>query len=100
MRRRCWGAGSLGFLDFLHGALDKILGADQAGEHHLNIHGGLGGVAGTGAVNAVLADEDEGVGEDIEGEGEFAAGGAHLKFEAFEFFLSFAKNVHSFTLEG
>ena len=48
----------------------------------------------------MLADEDEGVGEDIEGEGEFATGGAHLKFEAFEFFLSFAENVHSFTLEG
>ena len=67
MRKRCWDAGSLRLLDFLHGALDKILGADETGEHHLNIHGGLGGVANTGAVDAVLADEDERVGEDVEG---------------------------------
>ena len=63
----------------------------------LQIHGGFIGLADAGAVDAVLADEDEGVGQQVRGHGEFAAGAAHLEFVAFELFL-----IHVFLsiLEG
>ena len=63
----------------------------------LEIHGGFIGLAEADAIDAVLADEDEGVGEKIRCHGEFAAGAAHLKFVTLELFL-----IHVFLsiLEG
>ncbi len=45
-------------------------------------------MAGALAVDAVLADQDEGVGEDVEGDGEAAGLEAELKLAALELFFS------------
>jgi len=53
--------------------LDELLGAVDLVENGLQVERGLGGIAAGDAVDAVLADEDEGVGEHVERDGEAAA---------------------------
>ena len=55
----------------------------------MEVHGGLAGLAGALAIDAVLADERQGVGEEVLGHGEAAALNAVLEFQFFEFFGSF-----------
>ena len=63
-------------LQFGHGGLDELLGAVDLIENGLQVERRLGGIAAGDAVDAVLADEDERVGEHIERDGEAASLGA------------------------
>ena len=58
--------------EFAHGGLYELLGAVDLVEHGLQIERGFGGVAAGDAVDAVLADEDERIGEHVEGDSEAA----------------------------
>jgi hypothetical protein len=59
--------------EFAHGGLDEVLGAVDLVEDGLEIKRGLGGIAVGDAIDAVLADEDDGVGEHVERDGEAAS---------------------------
>jgi hypothetical protein len=61
---------------------------EDALEDELDVHRGLAGLAGALAVHAMLADEDEGVGKDVQGDGEAAGLEAELKLAALELFFS------------
>ena len=50
----------------------------------MQVHGGLVGLANAGAIDAVLADEDQRIGEEIGSHGEFPASVPHLEFIPFE----------------
>ena len=82
--------------ELLHDGLDEGFGAFHAAEDGLEVERGLAGVARGGAVDAVLADEDERVGEQVEGDGEASAFGAHHELVAFELRAFFIKDVHRF----
>jgi hypothetical protein len=79
---------------FFHYGLDEGFGTFDAGENGLEVEGWLGGVAGGGAVNAVLADHDEGVSEEVHGDGESSAFGAHHELVAVELGALFVEDVH------
>jgi hypothetical protein len=60
-------------LELAHGGLDELLGAVDLVENSLEIERGLGRVAIRDAIDAVLSDEDEGIGEYIERDSEAAS---------------------------
>jgi len=62
---------------FLHHGLDEGFCAFHAADDRLKVEGGDIGVAARGAVHAVLANHDQGVSEEVEGDGEPAALRAH-----------------------
>ena len=104
-RRDCVGSGlgGAGFAcgvalpaELFHNGLDEGFGAFHAGENGLQIEGRLCRVAARGAVDAMLADHDEGIGEQVEGDGEAAALGAHHELVLFELGAFFVKDVHRF----
>lgn len=80
--------------EFFHGGGYQFLGVVDALHDGLEVEGGFGGVAGGGAVNAVLADEGEGVGEDVEGDGEAATFGAQHEFVFFEVLAAVPEDGH------
>ena len=82
------------FAQFFHYGLDEFLGVGQFLGDEADVQGGLGGIALGVAIDGVLADEDEGVGEAVEGDGEAAALGAEHLFIVVEFFAVFFKSVH------
>lgn len=107
----CWrvrsGFGGAGFAcgvallaEFFHDGLDEGFGAFHAAEDGLEVEGGFAGVAGGGAVDAMLADEDERVGKQVEGDGEAAALGAHHELVLFELGAFLVKDVHGFQRIG
>ena len=59
--------------DFRHGALHQLLGVVQLFEHERDVHLRLAGKALAAAVDAVLADQRERVGQQIEGDRQTAA---------------------------
>lgn len=80
--------------EVFHHALDEFFGLGQFSRDELNVHGGPFGVAGTVAVNAVLADEDEGVGHEVKRDGQAAAVWAHHGFEVIEFLAVLIEDGH------
>jgi hypothetical protein len=95
----CFGARSGSSLfalhsDLFHDGLDQGLGAFDAGENGLEVEGRLGGVAGGGAVDAVLADHDEGVGEQVHGHGKPSSLRAHHEFIALQLGALFVEYRH------
>jgi hypothetical protein len=65
--------GSVGFArlaELFHHRLDEFFGVGEFLGDHAEVHGGDGGVALAGAVDAVLADQDKGIGDAVEGDGE------------------------------
>jgi hypothetical protein len=60
-------------LEFGHGGLDELLGTVDLVENGFEVERGLGGVAIGDAVDAMLTDEDEGVGEHVERDSEAAS---------------------------
>lgn len=81
----------------LHRPQNEFLGFIHALEDDLQIHRWFVGLADAGAVDAVLAYQDEGVRQEVRGHGEFPSRGAHLKFVTFQLLL-----IHVFLsiLEG
>lgn len=62
---------------------EEFLGLLDGGGDEFDVARGT--AAGGAAIDAVLAGENEGVGEEIEGDGEAAGVGAALEFAAFQF---------------
>ncbi len=84
--------------ELLHDRLDELLGSVHATENRLEVEGGLGGVAGGGAVDAVLAYQDKRVGEQVERHGKAAALDAQHEFVPFEFGSLFVEDIHAFSV--
>jgi hypothetical protein len=61
----------------------------------LDVHGGFAGLASALAINAVLAGEDKGVGEQVEGNGKAAALDAHAELMLFKRFAVVFPNGHA-----
>lgn len=80
-----------------HYGLNELLGSIDFAEDGFEIERGLRGVALRGAVDSVLADEDEGVSEHVERDGEFAARRPHHEFVSFKFVAAVVKAGHSAT---
>jgi hypothetical protein len=73
------------FAEFFHHRLDEFFGVGEFLGDHAEVHRGNRGIAHAGAVDAVLADEDKGVGDAIEGDGEAAAVAPEALLEMLEF---------------
>ena len=69
--------------EFAHGGLNELLGSVDLVEDGLQVERGLGGVAIRDAVDAMLADKDEGVGEHVERDGKTASLGAEHELVLF-----------------
>jgi hypothetical protein len=87
-------SGFAGFAEFFHYRLDEFLGVSEFLGDNAQVHGGDGGVALTGAIDAVLADEDEGVGDAVERDGEAAAVAPEALLEVLEFVVMLFKSGH------
>lgn len=83
-------------LQFDHDGSNQFFSIGDAFLHNLHVHGGFTGLAGTLAIDAVLSDEDEGVGEEVEGEGEAASFLPHLEFVAIEVGGTLLEDGHSY----
>jgi len=89
------GPGSVALLaDLFHNRLDESLGAFHAGENGLQIEGWLRRVAGGGAIDAMLADHDQGVGEKVKGHGQAASLNAHHELVVFKLCTFFVEYTH------
>lgn len=70
--------------------MDEVFGALEVDLGEFEVVGGLVVVA----VDDVLADEDEGIGEDVEGDGERAADGAGFELFVFEGLVAVVEDGH------
>ena len=61
------------FAEFFHYGLDEFFGVGEFLGDHAEVHRGNRGIAHAGAVDAVLADEDERVGDAVEGDSKAAS---------------------------
>jgi hypothetical protein len=87
-------------LEFRHHAADQILRVHNGFRNDLNVHRRFSRLACTLAVNAVLADQHQRVGENVQRDGQAASRNTHHKFVLFEFLAPFFKYVHYFSLAG
>jgi hypothetical protein len=76
-----------GWREGLHGLDDEALGVFDLTEDKSNIHRGLLGLALASAVNPVLPDQGQGVGQDVESGGKPPPYRAHLKLVPLTGFL-------------
>jgi len=74
------------FFELLHDGGYEFFRAVDTGEDGLQVECGDGEVAVGGAVDAMLSDEGERVGEHVHGDGEAAAGGAQHELVFFQIF--------------
>lgn len=76
-------------LQFFHHTRDQLLGVDQALGNELNVHCRLTKLPRALAINAVLANQHQRVGDEIEGDCEPAPLLAHHEFKFFQVVLAF-----------
>jgi hypothetical protein len=81
-------------LELLHRTLHQLLGVIELFEDERNIHFRLARKTLAAAVNAVLPDERERIGQQVERDGEPAAGGAHHRFVALERIVVLIEDAH------
>ena len=86
--------GFAGLAEFFHYGLDEFLGVSELLGDHAEVHGGEGGVALAGAIDTVLADEDQGIGDAVEGDGQAAAVAAEALLEVLQFVVMLLKCRH------
>jgi len=72
------------FAQFFHYRLDEFFGVGEFRGDHAEVHGRYRGIAHAGAIDAVLADEDEGVGDAVEGDGQPASVAAEALLGVFQ----------------
>ena len=70
-----------------HRLQNQLLRLIHALQNNLQIHGRFIGLPNAGAIDAVLANQHERVGQQVRGHGEFAARAAHLEFVPFKLFV-------------
>jgi len=87
-------------LEFFHHTLNQLFGVGEVFHDELHIHDRLAGPALALAVDAMLADEGHGVGDQVHGDSEASAGHAHADFEVLEFFLLFVEDGHGQIVNG
>ena len=78
----------VGFAEFaklFHHRLDEFFGVGEFLRDHTEVHRGNRGIAHAGAVDAVLADQDQGVGQAIEADGQSPAFFAKSLLVVFQF---------------
>jgi hypothetical protein len=75
----------LRLLEVFHDGADEFLGVLDAFLNELDVHGRLAGLARALTINAVLTDQDKGVGEKVQGDREAAAFGSHHELKVVEF---------------
>jgi hypothetical protein len=83
-----------GFAEFFHYRLDQFFRVGEFLGDHADVHRGKRGIALAGAIDTVLADQDEGISDAIEGHGEAAAIAAEPLFGVFEDLAVFIKGGH------
>jgi hypothetical protein len=79
---------------FGHHAADQVLGVRDGFGDQLNIHGRLTGLARTLAIDAMLSDQDQCIGENVKRYGETSARDTHHELVFFEFFATVFVNAH------
>jgi hypothetical protein len=89
--------GFAGFAEFFHYRLDQFFGVGEFLGDHADVHRGERGIALAGAIDAVLPDQDECVGDAIEGDGEAATIAAEALFGVFEDVSVFVEGGHCFS---
>jgi len=82
---------------FFEDAADEFLGVRDRTCDHLDVHGRFSRLAGALAVDTVLTDEHERVGQDVEGDGEASTGDAHHELVFLEFFAAIFVYAHTAT---
>src|SRR5258707_2952464 len=82
------------FAEFFHHGLDEFFGVGEFLGDHAEVHRGNRGIALAGAVDAVLTDEDERVGDAIERDGEAAAIPSEALLEVLEVVVVLLKSRH------
>ena len=85
--------------DFHHAA-DQVFGIHNLLSDDLNIHGGLARLACALAIHAVLADQHQGIGQQIERDGKPPAGNTHHELVFFELFATLFVYAHNFSLRA
>lgn len=78
-----------------HDARDQFLGVGEALADDLDVHGWFAGLAGALAVDAVLAYQHQGVGQQIQGDGQTPALQAHAEFVLFKGVFTIVINGHA-----
>src|SRR5215469_18872181 len=86
--------GFAGFAKFFHYRLDEFLGVVEFLGDHAQIHSWHVGIALTGAVDAVLTDQDESIGDAVQGDGKAAAVATITLLGVFKFVAMFVKGGH------
>jgi hypothetical protein len=82
------------FAEFFHYGLDEFFGVGKFLGDHAEVHGGDGGIALAGAVDAVLADEDEGVGDAVERDRQASAVAPEALLKVLDFVVMFLESRH------
>jgi hypothetical protein len=77
-----------------HHALDQLFCVGQILHDELHVHYRLARPALALAIDAVLADEGHGIGDEVHGDCEPSTGHTHAGFEVFKLFLLFVENGH------
>ena len=77
-----------------HDVLDELLGFAQLAGDEVDVHGGLFRVAGGMAIDTVLADQQQGFGDAVQGHGQAAAPGAQHLFVVLDFCFMLVKGGH------
>ena len=83
------------FLEFHHHTGNQLLGVGDALVDQLNVHGGLARLPRALAIDAVLADQHQGVGQQIERDRQTSPLPPHLEFVLFEGVLAVVEDGHA-----
>jgi hypothetical protein len=81
-------------LQFFHRAANELLGFANGFHDDLYIHGWLADLARALAIDSMLSDERDRVGEAVEADGKASAHRAHLEFVSLDFVVTVVKNAH------
>ena len=73
---------------------DELFGVRKALGDELDVHGRFAELTDALAVDSVLADEHQSIGDAVEGDGEATAVAAHHEFVLFEIFATLLVNRH------
>jgi hypothetical protein len=82
-----------GTFQLVENALDQFLCVRNRTGDHLNIHRRFTGLPGALAINAMLANKDQGVGQNVEGNRQASTRDPHHEFVLFQFVVAIVVNA-------